>query len=46
MAPRDRWVARAMDAVLSEDERTTLFAAAELMERLVDFGGGVAAAEL
>jgi DNA-binding MarR family transcriptional regulator len=46
MAPRDRWVARAMDAVLSDEEREVLLAAAELMERLVDFGGGVAAAEL
>lgn len=46
MAPRDRWVAHSMDAVLSDEERDTLLSAAELMERLVDFGGGIAAAEL
>jgi len=45
MAPRDRWVARAMDAVLTPDEQRTLVAAADLMLRLVDFGGGVAMVE-
>jgi DNA-binding MarR family transcriptional regulator len=45
MAPRDRWLARAIDAVLAPDERQTLLAAAALMERLVDFGGGVAVVE-
>ena len=45
MAPRDRWVARTMDDVLSPDERATLLAAAPLMERLVEAGGGVAAVE-
>lgn len=45
MAPRNRWVARAMAEVLSPDERRTLVDAAALMERLVEFGGGVAVAE-
>ncbi len=45
MAPRDRWVARAMDAALTSDERAALVAAAELIERLVEWGGGVAMAE-
>jgi DNA-binding MarR family transcriptional regulator len=45
MAPRDRWVARAMDEALSPDERDALVAAAELIERLVEWGGGVAMAE-
>jgi DNA-binding MarR family transcriptional regulator len=45
MAPRDRWIARAMAEVLTADERHTLLHAAELMQRLVDFGGGVAVVE-
>ncbi len=45
MAPRDRWLARAMASVLSADERRTLRTAAELMDRLVEFGGGVARVE-
>lgn len=45
MAPRDRWLARSMATMLSADERRLLLDAAELMERLVEFGGGVAVAE-
>jgi DNA-binding MarR family transcriptional regulator len=45
MAPRDRWLARSMAAVLTPDERQSLRHAAALMERLVEFGGGVAVAE-
>jgi DNA-binding MarR family transcriptional regulator len=45
MAPRDRWVARAMAEVLTPAERQTLLDASELMLRLVEFGGGVAAVE-
>lgn len=45
MAPRDRWVARAMAEVLTATERQTLLEAATLMERLVEFGGGVAVVE-
>ncbi len=45
MAPRDRWLGRSMAAVLAPDERATLLAAAELMDRLVEFGGGVAVVE-
>lgn len=45
MGPRDRWLARAMAAVLSPDEQRVLVEAAELMERLVEFGGRVAAVE-
>lgn len=45
MAPRDRWIARAMAATLTADERRTVLEAAELFERLVEFGGGVAVVE-
>jgi len=45
MAPRDRWVARAMAEVLSPDEQDVLVRAADLMQRLVEFGGGVAVVE-
>jgi hypothetical protein len=45
MAPRDRWVAHAMAATLSADERHTVLEAAVLFERLVEFGGGVAVVE-
>jgi DNA-binding MarR family transcriptional regulator len=45
MAPRDRWVARAMAATLTADERRTVLEAAVLLERLVKFGGGVAVVE-
>lgn len=45
MRPRDRWVARMMDELLSPDERDTLVSAAELMERLVESGGGIATVE-
>jgi hypothetical protein len=46
MAPRDRWVARAMAALLSDDERVLLARSAELMERLAEFESDVALAEL
>lgn len=37
MAPRDAWMQRAMAALLSADERTTVLAAAPLLARLADF---------
>jgi DNA-binding MarR family transcriptional regulator len=45
-APRDRWLARAMSAVLSDAECEQLLHAAELMLRLADFNSDVAVAEL
>jgi len=45
MAPRDRWLARAMNDVLSPEERAQLLDAAELLQRLVAAGGGVAVVE-
>jgi DNA-binding MarR family transcriptional regulator len=45
MAPRDRWLARAMNDVLTPEERDQLLTAAELMQRLVAAGGGVAVVE-
>lgn len=45
MQPRDRWVARAMAAVLTENERAELARAAELMARLAQFESGVAVVE-
>jgi DNA-binding MarR family transcriptional regulator len=46
MAPRDRWLARAMTAVLSDEECQELVGAAELMLRVADFESGVALVEL
>src|SRR3954447_9602695 len=40
MAPRDRWLARAMTQALSPDEQRILLDASELMRRLVEFDGG------
>jgi DNA-binding MarR family transcriptional regulator len=45
MAPRDAWTARAIAAVCTTDERATLRQAADIMQRLVEFGGGVAPVE-
>ena len=45
MGPRDRWLARAMNDVLSADERAHLLEAAGLMQRLVEAGGGIAVVE-
>ena len=45
MAPRDRWVAQAMAAVCTPEERQTLVAAAGILHRLVEHGGGVAPVE-
>ena len=45
MLPRDRWLARAMNDALSPDEQAQLLAAAELLQRLVAAGGGVAVVE-
>lgn len=45
MLPRDRWLAKSMSVVLTPDERATLMAAADLMDRLVQHGGGVAVVE-
>jgi DNA-binding MarR family transcriptional regulator len=45
MAPRDRWLARTMNDVLTPEERDRLLEAAELMLRLVEAGGGVAVVE-
>jgi DNA-binding MarR family transcriptional regulator len=45
MAPRDRWLARTMNEVLTTEERRQLLAAAELLQRLVEAGGGVAVVE-
>jgi len=44
-APRTAWLARAMDAVCDDDDRAALLRAAEVMQRMVDFGGGVAPRE-
>jgi DNA-binding MarR family transcriptional regulator len=45
MAPRDRWLARAMSLVLDADERALLGRTAELMERLAEFESDVAMVE-
>lgn len=45
MAPRDRWLARAMDAVLTPAEQDQLARAAPLMARLAEFESDVAPAE-
>ncbi len=45
MAPRDRWTARAMRDLCTPDERQTLLAAAEIMQRLAAHGSGVAPVE-
>jgi hypothetical protein len=45
MAPRDRWLARAMEAVLTPAERDQLAQAAPLMARLAAFESDVAPAE-
>ncbi len=45
MGPRTRWVARAMAAVCNDEERRTLVAAAELMQRMARWGAGVAPVE-
>jgi DNA-binding MarR family transcriptional regulator len=45
MAPRDRWLARAMATVLTSDEQELFGRAAELMVRLADFESDVALAE-
>jgi len=45
MQPRDRWVARAMSAVLTAEERAQLAQAAQLMDRLAGFEAGVAVVE-
>ena len=45
MAPRDRWLARAMATVLDDDERALLDDAAALMTRLAGFESDVAMAE-
>lgn len=46
MAPRDRWLAHAMSAVLSEQECQELLRAADLMLRVADFDSDVAVVEL
>ena|SRR5579875_2548026 len=46
MVPRDRWLARAMNVVLTPDERDQLADAAELMLRLAEFEADVALPEL
>lgn len=45
MAPRDRWLARAMATVLDRDEQELLGRAAELMVQLADFESDVALVE-
>lgn len=45
MAPRTRWVSKAMAAVCNEEELRTLSAAAELMTRMAQWGAGVAPVE-
>ncbi len=37
MAPRDAWMQRAMAALLTDEERETVLAAAPLLARLADF---------
>jgi DNA-binding MarR family transcriptional regulator len=45
MVPRHAWVAEAMAAVCTDADRQTLQAAADLMRRMVEHGGGVAPVE-
>jgi DNA-binding MarR family transcriptional regulator len=45
MAPRDRWLAGAVSATCSDEERAVLAQAANIMARLADYGGGVAPVE-
>jgi DNA-binding MarR family transcriptional regulator len=45
MAPRDRWLARAMAAVLTEGERALLAQSADFMLRLAAFDSDVAVVE-
>jgi DNA-binding MarR family transcriptional regulator len=45
MAPRDRWVATAVAAVCTEEERELLARAAEVMIRVAAYGSGVAPVE-
>jgi DNA-binding MarR family transcriptional regulator len=44
-APRTRWLAEAMAAVCDDSEREALVRAAEIMFRMVEYGGGVAPRE-
>jgi DNA-binding MarR family transcriptional regulator len=44
-APRTRWLAEAMAAVCDDDDVATLLRAAQIMARMVDYGGGVAPRE-
>jgi DNA-binding MarR family transcriptional regulator len=45
MAPQDRWLARAMAAVLTADEQRRLVDAAELMQRVAEFDSGITVPE-
>jgi DNA-binding MarR family transcriptional regulator len=45
MAPRDAWLARAIELVLTPAERDLLVVAAQLMERLADVDAAVAVSE-
>ncbi len=46
MVPRDRWLARAMAVVLTDDERAQLAQSAQLMLRLAEFDSDVAMVEI
>jgi DNA-binding MarR family transcriptional regulator len=45
MAPRTRWLAEEMAAGCTDEERRTLVAAAGILQRLAERGGGVAPVE-
>jgi DNA-binding MarR family transcriptional regulator len=45
MAPRDRWIAEAVAAVCTPEERRTVLAAAEIMLRVAGYDDGVAPVE-
>jgi DNA-binding MarR family transcriptional regulator len=45
MAPRDRWVAQAVEAVCTDEEQELLARAAQVLLRVAAYGGGVAPVE-
>jgi DNA-binding MarR family transcriptional regulator len=45
MAPRERWIASAVEAVCTEEEQHLLARAAEVMLKVAAYGGGVAPVE-
>jgi DNA-binding MarR family transcriptional regulator len=45
MEPRDRWLAQAIEAVCTDEERELLARAGEVLERVAAYGAGVAPVE-